>query len=159
MIPCKTCENCELILRKKYRMGSLIAFIGLLILFASILGIAVGALLVVESVPLAEEWMEDFRLDAESRMMAAGISRDLVGQVLDSRVLRPTDLERLSPVQAQLAEEVSSELKEPPMRDFSYEVGRSMLRTSLVGALLALLLRLRKVVLQCATCQAVVAAS
>ncbi len=164
MIPCNTCGTGELKRKKKYRMSPVVVLIGYIILLPSILGMAIGGLTLAATGEVTVEAIEETRVDAENRLQRAGIPPALITKVVDSQAITAADRAGLSQEQLRILDEVDLQVV---ASNAGTGIGAAMaggfsvflILSSFVGGLLGWLLVMKKKVLQCTSCQAVVAAS
>ena len=163
-VRCKTCEVGVLRLEKQHRMSTPVVAIGYILLVPSILGIifAVVMLIVAGSAgSIADSATKDA---ATKTLHQAGVAEPVVQKVLSSQRLTDTDRAALTRSQREAVEATQSSIT-------ASEVGRGagtviaggviifLGLASFVSGLLGWLLIMKKKVLHCTSCGAVVAAS
>jgi hypothetical protein len=163
-IPCKTCEAGQLKRRKRYRMSGIVVLIGYIILIPSLLGIAVATMGVVATGAATGKVADSLEREAQAKLRAAAVPPAIAQQVVSHRVVPQADLDQLTEPQRQAVEQVKLELTAGAAGAGAGAVlagGASIVFGvfSLVGGLLGWLLVMKKAVLQCNACGAVVAAS
>ena len=163
-IPCKTCDSGQMVRRKKYRMSAVVVFIGHLLLIPSVFGLVLALLGIWLGGVGAGEAMESVQQETRSKLNAAGVPARLVEQVVRHRRISDADLNRLSYSQQETVREVERESAASTLGaggGLAFWGGLSCFfgAVSLVSGLLGWLLVMKKRVLECAYCGAVVAAS
>lgn len=153
-----------MIRKKKYRLSPVVVLIGYIILIPSLLGIALGGLTFAGVGTVTAEGFEATRVDAERELEQAGIPAALVAKVVDSQVITAEDRVGLSDEQLRILDEVDIQVMASKA---GVGIGTALaggfsimlMLISFVSGLLGWLLVMKKKILQCTNCQAVVAAS
>lgn len=163
-IKCKTCEGGSLIRRKKYRMSGAVVVIGYILLIPSILGILLSVLMFGSLQVAGSETMDTVRASVEESLREAGVPDDIIARVASGQDLTAADSSVLTAYQ--LATVAGAELGRAAGSagaGLGVAVGAGIAVVigvaSLVGGLLGWLLVMRKRVLECDNCGAVLAAS
>lgn len=163
-IGCQTCNAGELVRRRRYRMSMPVVAIGYILLIPCVIGILVAVLFLVASGGAAKAGFESVDRRAEERLVAAGLPRDVIDATVAGRSI--TDAQR-----AALSNDQRRALDDTLLMVASEKLGTAGGATlaggtsvclgisSFIGGLLGWLLVMKKKVLQCNTCGAVVAAS
>ena len=161
---CQVCGQGELKKKKKYRMSGPVVFIGYIFLIPSIFGMLFGVLMIFATGGAASETSESIRLEVRQQLTAANIPEEIIQKVIsrnsiteDERYLLSDDQRRtVSDVQMSYsASQVGAGAGTVIAGGFSIFV----IVSSFVGGLLGWLLIMKKRVLQCVRCNAVIAAS
>jgi hypothetical protein len=163
-IPCKTCDAGELKKRKKYRMSGIVVFIGYILLIPSIIGMAGSALGIAATGSATEQTASAMQREARTKLRAADITAAIAERVATQQVVAAGDMNGLSDVQRQAIQDTRLEMAAGTLgvgAGAALFGGASLMLgvMSLVGGLLGWLLVMKKAVLQCNSCGAVVAAS
>jgi len=163
-IPCKTCETGHLAKRKKYRMSGVVVLIGYILLVPSLLGIAGATMGVVATGSATTQVTDSMQREAQEKLRSAGVSAKLVEKVANHETVIAEELGQLTDAQRRVVRQVELELSAKTVgagAGVALAGGASFLLgvLSLVGGLLGWLLVMKKTVLQCNSCGAVVAAS
>lgn len=163
-ITCKTCESGSLEKRKRYRMSGVVVLIGYILLIPSLLGIAVATMGVAATGSASEEVESSMKQDARQELGAAAIPTRITQQVIERGSVPQADLSQLTEAQRRTVERVELQLSAGTAGAGAGVLlagGASFLFgvLSLIGGLLGWLLVMKKAVLQCNACGAVVAAS
>lgn len=163
-IKCKTCDAGTMLPRKKYRMSGVVVFIGYLIVIPSIIGVLIGVLGIVGASSGGSTSMQAARASADSELRAANVPALVIAKLTEFKELTPADTSRLNRRQRAAVRDVSLSLTASAAGTgigVAAVAGVSIFIAvaSLVGGLLGWLLIMKKRVLQCDRCGAVVAAS
>lgn len=163
-IPCKTCEVGQLKKRKRYRMSGVVVLIGYILLIPSLLGIAAATMGVVATGAATGQVAGTLEREARGKLRTAGVPPTVVEGIVAQHVIPRAELNQLTEPQRQAVQQAKLELAAGKVGAGAGAVlagGASLLFgvLSLVGGLLGWLLVMKKAVLQCNTCGAVVAAS
>ena len=163
-VTCKTCDRGSMHQKKKYRMSGMVVFIGYVLLIPSVLGLALSALLIVGTGTAGSQTSAVLKESTRSTLEDATVPEDIIVKVLDFDDL--TDAERQSLTSPQRSAVTAAQLG---LAVGTVGAGAGIAvagalalfigLASLAGALLGWLLTMRKKVLQCDDCGAVVAAS
>jgi len=166
---CKVCDRGALIARKKYRMSGPVVFIGFVILIPCILGVLFSAFLFFSSVLSAGSNGAQTRTEAETEMRDHEVPERTIQAVIQGR---DSDVEE----QMRSEDPFIPEVQKSWIRNAQRKIRENNTGTglgvifgggfavvtgiaSMVGGLLGWLLVMKKRVLQCGTCGAVVNAS
>ena len=163
-IKCKTCETGTMVKRKKYRMSGVVVVIGYIILIPSVLGILFGVFGVVTSGAATSGVMDASKTAADSALRAVNVPEAVIAKVTALDGLAASDTVSLTSVQRAA---IRSEQLGLSAGIVGAGLGGAiaggfflfMAVGSLVSGLLGWLLVMKKKVLQCTGCGAVVAAS
>lgn len=163
-IPCRTCESGQLKKRKRYRMSGVVVLIGYILLIPSLLGIAAATMGIVATGSATEEVTGSMKEAVQGKLRAAGVPPSIVEWVSAQQRVSRAELDQLAEAQRQAVQQAKLELAAGTVGAGAGAVlagGAALLFgvLSLVGGLLGWLLVMKKVVLQCNACGAVVAAS
>ena len=163
-IKCKTCDTGTMIRKKKYRMSGVVVTIGYILLIPSIFGMLVGVVGLLGSGMAGSRGMQAFRTRAESNLRAANVPVAVITKVTTNpHALATSDTAPLSGKQRAAIRNTSLSLA---ASNAGTTVGAGLaagfsiffIILSLVGGLLGWLLIMKKRVLQCDRCGAIVAA-
>lgn len=163
-IKCKTCDSGTLVQRKKYRMSGVVVVIGYILLIPSVFGILVGVLGIVGSGSAGSTSMQAARATADSQLRTAQVPPSVIANLTEFKDLAAADTLRLTTRQRTAVRSASLSLAASAAGTgigVAAVAGVSFFVAvvSLVGGLLGWLLIMKKRVLQCDRCGAVVAAS
>ena len=166
---CKTCDQGTLIQRKSFRMSGPVVFIGFILLIPSILGMIFSALLFFRIIGTSESEVLRTRNEAVARMHNGHFSEELISAIADERdadvnswllqnerLLRSEQIAWIRDAQRKTRADLAASRVGVV---FGSGLIIAMGIASLVGGLLGWLLVMRKRVLQCSLCGAVVNAS
>ena len=162
-ITCKTCDTGTMRRKKKFRLGAFGVVFGLIFGIPSLIGLTVGAIGLRATGEGTVETSDSLAAIARSQLTEAGIDTGIIERVIDGTI---TDDERsnlnreqriaVSTTKMMLsAGQVGAGIATAVVGGFSLVI----FMLSAVGILLAWLITLRKKILQCDQCGAVVAAS
>ncbi len=165
-VPCQICVQGVMTRKRVYRMSGPAVVIGFILLVPSILGILFGGLTMLFTIigssaaPTADSQIQQVK----SQLVSLGIPSEIVEDVAAGKRISETRLANLTPdqrMQVRAAELKVSTAKAVPGLAACCGGGFSVMIIigSFVGGLLGWLLIMRKTVLQCFRCGAVVAAS
>lgn len=155
-----------MISRKSFRMSAPVVVIGFVLLVPSILGMLGGLLFLLSTFKAANDPQNALsaQVEARSAMQSQGVPEAIISGVVTGASVSDHEVRRLAPAQALAVQQARSSIA-------ASQVGRgmgvvvaggfslAMIVGSLVGGLLGWLLVMRKRILQCTHCRAVVAAS
>lgn len=163
-VTCKTCDRGSMHQKKKYRMSGFVAFIGYVLLIPSLLGLAFSGLLIVSTAIAGGETSAVLKETTRSTLEDAGVPEDIIVKVLDFDDLIDAERQSLTSQQRSTVTAVELGLAAGTVGAgagiaVAGGVAVALGLASLVGGLLGWLLTMRKKVLQCDNCGAVVAAS
>lgn len=164
VIKCKTCDTGTLVTRKKYRMSGIVVFIGYIILIPSVFGILVGVLGLIGSGSAGSSGLQAARTKAEAQLRTARVPALVISKLTESRHLVAADTAGLTGQQRAAVRNADLELTASAAGTgigVAVVGGASIFIVvmALVGGLVGWLLIMKKRVLQCDHCGAVVAAS
>lgn len=161
---CKVCDSGTMRLTKKYRMNAVVVIIGYILLIPSLLGMAGSGVTCIAAGAGASSASETLSDSTATSLSEAGVPGHVISEFESSGTVSESTLSSLPTEQAdsvrmlldvELAGQVGAAAGAGIMGLFS-AFGFVM---ALVGGLLGWLLTMRKKVLQCQQCSAVVAAS
>ena len=163
-VPCKTCDRGSMHQKKKYRMSGIVVFIGYVLLIPSLLGLAFSALLMVSTGQAGGEVSGVMKETTRSTLEDAQVPEDIIVKVLDFDGLTDADRQNLTSRQRSAVTGAELGLAVGTVGAGAGVAVAGALAVvlgvvSLVGGLLGWLLTMRKKVLQCDDCGAVLAAS
>ena len=157
---CSTCHIGHLIKCKQYRLSTPVVIIGYLLLVPSILGIITGIVSFILTSTSVAGGMSVVNQASSQNMTNAGVPKDIIDAVYSGTPLSPDQLAKLTPEQKQTI--YSSEAVKSGACCGAGIVGFGALGAALIsfiGGLLGWILVMKKRVLQCHKCGAVIAAS
>ena len=163
-VACKVCDRGIMKPKKKYRLGAFGVIFALLFAVPSIIGVIVGGLGLFATGKVTVEASEEIAAETRADLEEAAIPTPLVEKILAFASLTTAEREQLTTRQrtavdgAVLTLSVSA-LGTGAGAAIAGGLSLMLFLGSLVGLVLAWLLTLRKKVLQCTNCGAVVAAS
>jgi hypothetical protein len=163
-IRCKTCDVGTLERKKKYRMSGIVVAIGYIFLVPSVLGMLFSVLMLFATGKATTDTASGIYDGAKTRLRDAGISEPIVQKVVLSQPLTDAEKASLTQEQTSRVESVQSSITAGTVGAGAGAViagGVSVFFgiMSLVGGLLGWVLVMKKKVLQCNKCGAVIAAS
>ncbi|MGE0713363.1 MAG: hypothetical protein AB7N76_35830 [Planctomycetota bacterium] len=162
-ITCKTCDAGTMQPTKKYRMSGAVVLIGYILLIPSVLGMAFAAMLFFATGKAGGETFAKIKADARAALEAKGVPAAIVARVVENQPLTPQEKEALP---ADQRREVDTQILSIAGGMTGAGAGTVLAGGSsicmgisaFVGGLLGWLLVMKKKVLQCMSCGAVVAA-
>lgn len=161
-IRCKTCDTGQMIRKRTHRMSGPAVFVGYLFLIPSALGIITGMALFVSSIVVPSSTTTAAREDATATLRSKGVSEDVIADVLAGK---PVKAQALSTYDQQFAVSTAESrlagANTGAGAAAAIGAGFALFLTfcSFVGGLIGYLLTMKKKILQCTTCEAVVQAS
>jgi hypothetical protein len=160
---CRTCGQGALIRRKKFRMSGPVVVIGFILLIPSVLGVLFGILTLV-GILAAHPQTPSIDLQTRTRLEAQQVPEPVITQVAANKQIDDEQLAALTPQQRTAVRDAQSSVSAHTAGTDAGAVvagGLSLfvIVMSFVGGLLGWLLIMRKRVLQCTRCGAVVPAS
>jgi hypothetical protein len=163
-IKCKTCDAGTLQPRKKYRMSGIVVFIGYILLIPSIMGILFGVIGLFGAGSAGSAGMQTARAVADSSLRTAQVPAPVIAKLVQFKPLTATDTASLPASQRRAVRNASLSFSASTAGTgigTGLVAGFSMFMIvgSLVGGLLGWLLIMKKRVLQCDRCGAVIATS
>jgi UPF0716 family protein affecting phage T7 exclusion len=159
-IPCSTCNSGTLKPRKKYRLSGPVIVIGYFFLIPSIIGILFGALMVFSVGAVSEDAFADVEAEYQSTLQEAGFSTSQIAAARDNTI----DTDTLSDEQYTTYTNASMALSGGTIGTgagvaIGGGMGIGLMIFSFCSGLVGWLLTMKKKVLQCTSCSAIVAAS
>jgi hypothetical protein len=160
---CRTCGQGTLVPRKTFRMSGPVVVIGFILLIPSVLGMLFGILTLV-GIGMAQSEPPSVDLQTRTRLEAQQVPEPVITQVAASKPIDEAQLTALTPEQRTAVRDAQSSVSasKDRWRAAGVVAGGSFIFVivmSLVGGLLGWLLVMRKRVLKCTCCGAVVPAS
>jgi hypothetical protein len=161
---CQTCRQGALVRRKTFRMSTPVVVIGFLLLIPSILGILFGGVMVVITVIAGGTTANSSDKEIRDKLVAQAVPESIIRQVLSGKTISVGEKSSLTAQQ-------KSAVNDAAISESAGTIGTGMgvlvggafsfgiLIFSFISGLLGWLLIMRKKVLQCTHCQAVIAAS
>ena len=161
---CPTCQKGLLALKKKYRMSTPVVIIGWLLLIPSFLGMLMGLLGLFATGSAATTTSTSIEKDARTRLEAAKLPAPITDRIIAGQAITAEEKSGLTDSQrsAVSAAVLSLNAQKAGAGIATAAVGGlsiGIIVMSFVGGLLGWLLVMKKKVLQCPLCAAVVAAS
>lgn len=163
-VSCQVCGQGVLKKKTKFRMSGPVVVIGFLLLVPSILGMLFGILIMFATGGVADESKTGLETRVREELQTAGISGQIAEKVVSGKHITESD-------RASLTTEQSVALNDAKLTYGAGKVGAgagtflagglavAIVIFSLIGGLIGWLLVMRKKVLQCGSCRAIVAAS
>jgi hypothetical protein len=161
---CQVCSNGELRKKKKYRMSGPVVTTGYILLVPSILGILFGILLLFSSGKAADSSFTGIDDSFKASLVEANVPEATIQKAFSTEGLTQVDREALTPEQrtaitdAELSRN-AGKVGAGAGTAIAGGLGIVLIIIFFVGGLLGWLLIMTKKVLQCVSCNAVVAAS
>lgn len=161
---CKVCDKGNLIRTKKYRMSGPAVVIGYILLIPSIFGILIGLLMFLGTGAATSSSSDSMKKTITAELQKANIPSNIIEKVVNHGNIEPQDRKGLSYEQTQKLDNAT----------MTYNIGKIgtgagavflgglaifFIVMSFIGGLLGWLLVMKKKVLQCSVCSAVVNAS
>lgn len=169
---CQTCGQGALVKRKKYRMSAPVVIIGYILLIPCVIGmlfdVVLGVVLLFTSGLAGTEWPAAVGKETRTRLEAQAIPEPIIQKVVASKPITADDLSALTPEQKSVVDEATRTLSAAKVGAGAAAIIGGGLSIFLVifggifcfvGGLLGWLLVMKKKILQCNQCSAVVAAS
>ncbi|MDB6110390.1 MAG: hypothetical protein JWR69_2140 [Pedosphaera sp.] len=161
---CHTCGQGALVRRKTFRMSGPVVAIGFILLVPSMLGMLLGIVILVGTAATTSQISPVLEKEVRSQLVPQHIPEPIIVKVVTSKPVDDSELQTLTPQQVSAvhqAEISSTGGKLGAGAGVALAGGFSIfvIVASFVGGLLGWLLIMRKRVLQCARCGAVVPAS
>lgn len=161
---CQVCSNGELRKRKKYRMSGPVVVIGYILLIPSIIGMLFGMLLLFGSGKAADSSFTGIDNKYKASLVEAGVPEATIQKALSTGGV--TEVDRVALTVEQRKAITDAELSRSAGKvgagagtAIAGGLGFVLIVLFFVGGLLGWLLIMKKKVLQCVSCNAVVAAS
>ena len=163
-LTCPTCGQGALVKRKKYRMSVPVVLIGYILLVPCVIGMLIGVLLLSDSGSDSAAASAAAEREARTRLEAQRIPERIIKKVVALDSITSDDRSTLTREQKSVVDEAELSISAGKFGARSEAViggGLSifLIIACFVGGLLGWLLIMRKRVLQCNKCSAVVAAS
>lgn len=161
---CQTCGQGELVKRKTYRMSLPVVIIGYLLLIPSILGILFGGLMLVTTVLAGGTTANSSDKEVRDKLVAQAVPESIIREVLSGKTISVGEKSSLTAQQRSAVDDAKISVSAGNIGTgvgvligggFSFGI----MIFSFVFGLMGWLLIMRKKVLQCTQCQAVIAAS
>jgi len=161
---CRTCGQGTLVKRTNFRMSTPVVVIGFLLLIPSVLGMLFGVFMLFVTGVASKQTSASGESKIRAQLVAQNIPDPIINEVVSGRPVSPNELESLTSQQQSAVHEAESSRLGQTVGGGAATViagGFSIfvIIASFVGGLLGWLLIMRKRVLQCARCGAVVPAS
>lgn len=161
---CKTCDFGSLRLEKKYRMSTPVVTIGYILLVPSILGIIFSLLIVLATGHVGSMADSTIRETAASDLRQAGVAEPIVQKVISSQQLTEEENAALTLAEKDAVEKADSSVTAIQAGTgagtvIAGGIGIFFAMAFFVGGLLGWLLVMKKRVLCCTNCSAIVPAS
>jgi len=150
--------------KTKYRMSGCVVFIGYILLIPSVLGMLVGGLALAGVFGAASQMPQAIRDEVSKELRAASVPESIVAQVQEGKTVPESELEGLPPEQREAVKKAEMDASASMAGAgvgavLAGGMAIFVFVSSLVGGLLGWLLVMKKKILQCTNCGAVVAAS
>jgi hypothetical protein len=163
-LTCQTCGQGALVKRKKYRMSVPVVLIGYILLVPCVIGMLVGVMLLFAIGSAGTAVSADADKETRTRLEAQAIPEPIIQKVISFKPITADDRSILTPEQKSLVDEERLSLSGSKVGAGAGAVisgGLSIffIICCFVGGLLGWLLVMKKKVLQCNQCSAIVAAS
>lgn len=171
-LPCQTCGQGVLVKRKKYRLSTPVVVIGYILLIPSVLGMLFGVfgILMTGSTVTQTSSQVSASIEREARkeLEAQAIPEQIITEIITSKPISDAEMSSLNPQQVSTIEatKLSFSSRKTGAGAGSVIAGGILgsffivvIVMSFIGGLLGWLLIMKRKVLQCAYCEAVVAAS
>lgn len=161
---CNICKEGTLKRRKKYRMSAPVVLIGYILLIPCVIGMLFGFLLLLGTGASSADISQSSQNEVLAQLTEAGIAEGLIQQVLTGDVISEGEKQALTPGQRTTLEDAQLNYSASLAGSGAVTVlagGFSLMIivSAFVGGLLGWLLIMKKKVLQCGNCGAVVNAS
>ena len=163
-ISCKTCDAGAMHPKKLHRMSGPTVVIGYLLLIPSVLGICLAGLFAAVTIFATPGVMEQTTILQREKLVDTNLDEKLVDQAMNGTPLSEQDREHLDDEQISALNDASLSLAATQIGSgigAATVIGMAGLIAllSFVGGLIGWILTMRKRVLQCSSCKAVVTAS
>ena len=161
---CQTCGQGELVRRKTFRMSTPVVVIGYLLLVPSILGILFGGVMLFTTLAAGGTTVESNYKKVRNQLEAQAVPEGIIQEILSGKTISVAEKSGLTPRQQLAVKYAGAEVSGGAIGTgagvvvggaFSFGI----MIFSFIFGLLGWLLVMKKKVLQCTHCQAVVAAS
>jgi GYF domain 2 len=161
---CQTCGQGELVRRKTFRMSMPVVVIGYLLLIPSILGILFGGVILFTTLAAGGSTVQSSYNRARGQLEALAVPEGIIQGILSGKTISAAQKSSLTPRQQVAVQDAEAEVTGGAigtgagvMLGGAFSFG--IIIFSFIFGLLGWLLVMKKKVLQCTHCQAVVAAS
>lgn len=163
-LSCQTCGQGVLVKRKRYRMSVPVVLIGYILLVPCVLGMLFGVLMLFASGSAGSAVSTAAEHETRNRLEAQGIPEPIIQKVVEMKSVSIDETSTLNPGQKRVVDDARLSLSAGKVGAGAGAVlggGISIfiIISCFVGGLLGWLLVMKKRVLQCNQCSAVVAAS
>jgi hypothetical protein len=161
---CRTCGQGTLVRARQHRMSGPAVVIGYILLIPSLLGMLIGFLVLLGTCTASTKVSATIEKEARTSLEAQKLPESIITEVIAGQTPSEAELAALTPAQRSAVDSVKLSLSASKVGAGAGTVvagGVSLviIITSFVGGLLGWLLVMKKTVLRCTHCQAVVAAS
>lgn len=155
----KTCDRGSMIRTKIRRMGGIVVFIGFVLLIPSFIGMGIGGLGLLGSGFIASQTSKSTP-EVESDLRAAKVPEPMIIQLIEGAIPTSEQLSALPPTQMLAVQKAQFALHGKDLEPGILVGGCvAIIIASLVGGLLGWLLVMKKWVLRCTHCRAVLPAA
>lgn len=161
---CPTCQKGQLALQKKYRMSTPVVIIGWLLLIPSFLGMLFGLLGLFATGTAATSTSASLDKGIRTHLEAANLPAEITNKIIAGRTVTEDEKTSLSASQKNAISSAQLSLSAGKVgagagTAIAGGLSLGLIIMSFIGGLLGWLLVMKKKVLQCPLCAAVVAAS
>lgn len=161
---CKVCDNGTLVNKKQYRLSGPAVVIGYIFLIPSVIGILIGVFMLFGTGAATSKTAVSLEAEVREQLNKASIPHGIIETVIDNETVSEAQKSQLTADQITVLDDAS----------LTYSTGMVgagagtllaggfsifMIISSFVGGLIGWLLVMKKKVLKCSTCGAVVSAS
>ncbi len=157
-LTCKVCDQGTLIKRRMYRLSGPIVLIGYLFLLSSVGAIVVGLLLLFYTGATSSEASESIKQEIRNKLTEADVPPSIVEDVLNRKRVSQDQVTGLSPKQMTAFFNARQSYRGTSVASNLMPL-MALIYPAFGSGLLGLLLTMRKKVLLCPSCSAVVNAS
>jgi hypothetical protein len=161
-LTCRTCGQGALARRKVYRMSGPVVAIGYILLIPSVLGMLIGLLGLFSTCTSSSMTFEKIEKEARANLEAKAVPEAIIAKVVAGQPVAGEDLSALASEQraaVQSAQMTISASKIGAGTAIAGGVSFGIIVMAFVGGLLGWLLVMKKAVLQCTSCGAIIPAS
>lgn len=161
-VKCKTCETGQMVRKKTHRMSGPAVVVGYLFLVPSALGVLFGLIMMFASGGATAAAADSARERVEADLRKAGVSDSVIADVLAQREVDTKELPTYDQQFAVSTAEASlsgAKVGAGAAGVIGFGFAIFMIVGSFIGGLIGYLLTMKKQILQCGSCQAVVQAS
>lgn len=161
---CQTCGQGSLTKKKKYRMSMPVVVIGYLLLIPCIIGMLVGIVGLFGTGAAVSEVAEGINQDSRAKLEAAQIPTAVIDDIADDGTVSDSDISGLTTAQKTVVSDAALERGAQLVgaglgAAATGGISIAAIIFSFIGGLLGWLLIMKKKVLQCNSCSAIVSAS